>query len=503
MAESAIRVEHLSKVFRVWPHPSAMLKEVLTGRRLHQEFDALKDISFEVGRGEIVGIMGRNGAGKSTLLRIIAGTLDATHGTAEVAGRISAILELGTGFHGEYSGRENIQLGGLCLGLSAGEIAAKEAEIIAFSELGEFIDRPFKTFSSGMQARLTFAVATSVDPDILIIDEALSVGDAKFQLKSFDRVRDFKRRGKTILLVSHDINVINAICDRAILLERGSVLESGVPSRVGNVYHELLFGSGGGVVAAETSAAVPLLAPVVAVVKRSETTEATTATSTPDVPVQVELATAAVNAEAVAMAAADGSTPVAALPSHNSSQLVVATGNDAMAPVLGQQPSEREHRYGERRIEIVEVGICDEDGTSVRRLKTLMPYLIVMTLRAHDTVQDIQFGFLIRDKRGAEIFGWDTGSARRMGINRLQSGETRTINLRFKANLNAGTYFLTAAVARSDTSKEDVRFDVLEFIVEPVPWLHTNSIVNLDVSWESPDGVAEHAANRELRVGVQ
>jgi lipopolysaccharide transport system ATP-binding protein len=242
MATPAIKVEHLSKVFRVWPHPSDMLKEMLTGRRRHQEFEALKDVSFEVGRGEIVGIMGRNGAGKSTMLRIIAGTLDATHGKAEVVGRISAILELGTGFHGEYSGRENIQLGGLCLGLSASEIAAKEAEIIAFSELAEFIDRPFKTYSSGMQARLTFAVATSIDPDIFIVDEALSVGDAKFQRKCFARFEDFKARGRTILFVTHATHLVEQICDRAIYLERGSVKLIGSPKEVTDTYSQDLFG---------------------------------------------------------------------------------------------------------------------------------------------------------------------------------------------------------------------------------------------------------------------
>ena len=162
-------------------------------------------------------------------------------GTVTVEGRISAILELGTGFHVDYTGRENIFLGGMCLGLSRAEITERLDEIISFSELQDFIDQPFRTYSTGMQARLTFAVATCVDPDVLIVDEALGVGDARFQLKSFDRIRSFKDRGKSILLVSHNIPSIMAICDRAILLEKGQIIVDGDPNEVGKLYHEMLF----------------------------------------------------------------------------------------------------------------------------------------------------------------------------------------------------------------------------------------------------------------------
>jgi ABC-type polysaccharide/polyol phosphate transport system ATPase subunit len=241
--ESAILVEDVSKMYKLYTHPSDLFWEMVKGKPRYKPFWALRGISFEVKRGQVVGILGRNGAGKSTLLKLITGTLDKTSGNLRVRGRISSILELGTGFTPEYTGRENIYIGGLMVGMTRAEIARKMDWIIEFSELEDFIDQPFKTYSTGMQARLTFSTAVCIEPDVLIIDEALAVGDAKFQRKSFGKIEEFRKEGRTILLVSHDINTVSTFCDHAILLECGRLIEQGEPFRIGQIYYKMLFGS--------------------------------------------------------------------------------------------------------------------------------------------------------------------------------------------------------------------------------------------------------------------
>jgi lipopolysaccharide transport system ATP-binding protein len=241
-SDVAIQVSHLSKCYEIYERPQDRLLQMLSrGRRqYYKEFWALRDVSFEVKQGETFGIIGRNGSGKSTLLQILAGTLAQTRGEALVKGRIAALLELGSGFNPEFTGRENIYLNASILGLSKAEIDERYGAIVDFSGIADFIHQPVKTYSSGMYVRLAFSIATSVDPDILVIDEALSVGDGAFARKSFDRIMRLKEKGATILFCSHSVYQIEALCTRAIWLEKGVVQLMGDPSNVVARYQSFL-----------------------------------------------------------------------------------------------------------------------------------------------------------------------------------------------------------------------------------------------------------------------
>lgn len=237
MKPVVVSVKNLSKTYNVYTRPIDLIKEVFfKGRKRHQESVALSDISFDMFKGEVVGIIGRNGAGKSTLLKILAGKLDPTAGEVKIIGKISAILELGTGFNPELSGRENVIMGAMFVGMTKSEALQKLDTIIEFSGLKEVIDRPFKTFSSGMQARLTFATAISIDPDILIVDEALAAGDAFFINKSLKRIEEICKSGATVLFVSHSLNLVERFCHRAMLIDNGRIVDFGETKKVAKNY---------------------------------------------------------------------------------------------------------------------------------------------------------------------------------------------------------------------------------------------------------------------------
>lgn len=235
---SALIATNLGKVYQRYHKPIDSLKELVFRRQYHEKFWALKGVSFRCEKGEVLGVVGDNGAGKSSLLKLLAGTMRPTQGELQINGRVSAILELGSGFHPDFTGLENIHLGCAVLGLSAAQIAARVDDIIDFSELADFINQPVKTYSSGMFVRLAFSVVTSVDPDILVVDEALSVGDQHFQKKSMDRMMAFKEQGKALVFCSHALYHVRELCSRAIWMDKGIIQAQGDSGEVIDQYND-------------------------------------------------------------------------------------------------------------------------------------------------------------------------------------------------------------------------------------------------------------------------
>ncbi len=242
MEEYAIKINNISKTYRLYDKPTDRLKEALslTKKCRHKDYNALNDVSFDVKKGECVGILGVNGAGKSTMLKIITGVLTPTSGTIEVNGKISALLELGAGFNMDYTGLENIYLNGTLMGYSEKEVEGRLEDILSFADIGDYINQPVKTYSSGMFVRLAFAVAINIDPEILIVDEALSVGDIFFQAKCFNKFEEFKNQGKTILLVTHSLSSVQKYCDKVVLLDKGRKLDEGTPAAMIDLYKKLI-----------------------------------------------------------------------------------------------------------------------------------------------------------------------------------------------------------------------------------------------------------------------
>ena len=422
-SDTVIHLDNLSKLYKVYNRPSDMMWEILTGRTHYKPFWALQNISFDVQRGQVVGLIGRNGAGKSTLLKIIAGTLDASSGEIQVNGRISSILELGTGFNPQYSGRENIYMGGLIAGLSSDEIKEKEDWIIEFSELRDFIDQPFRTYSSGMQARLTFSTAVCVDPDILIIDEALAVGDARFQRKSFGKIEDFRKAGKTILFVSHDMNSIRGICDMAILLERGKILDMGKPDPITKKYWKILY------------------------IDQSNGQDGKTIES----------------------AAEDGKPKTKEKPSST--------------PLFSSVNNPRLLRAGSRdRAEVLDIGILDSDGERVTVLESGEKYSIFIKALFKEDMENVGFGFHIVNEKGVVMYGIGTPEA---GITIPPQKKNDHLDVRLNVTmwLTNGTYLLSGGVG-DGTQPIDFLYDAVLFTIPRLPGIQHASVVNLEPNFE-------------------
>jgi len=341
---TALRVENVSKQYRIYAHPGDRLKESLTrGRwKRHREFWALRDVTFEVEAGTTTGIIGPNGSGKSTLLQIITGTLEPTHGAVQHEGRIAALLELGAGFNPEFTGLENVYLNAALMGFSKAETEARLPEIERFAEIGDFIGQLVKTYSSGMYVRLAFAIAVSADPQILIVDEALAVGDAVFQHRCLRRIKQMQESGATILFVSHDPHTIRALCTRALLFNAGRVEADGKPSDVLNRYQKLIM---------SRQAAYEAARPVA-----GETDEAEELST-----LEEEL-----------------------------------------------KPLRYTFRHGDGSAEILSVDLMNAARQAVEFVETGEPVSVRVRARLNLEVNDPVCGFLIRDRHGIHVYGTNT-----------------------------------------------------------------------------------------------
>jgi len=443
-SELAIRVEGVSKAFPVYDKPMHRLYQMFSPRsakqRWYREFHALRNIDISVRKGETLGVVGRNGSGKSTLLQIICGTLEPTRGSVQVSGRIAALLELGAGFNPEFTGRENVMLYGTVLGLTRNQVDERFDEIAAFAEIGDFMDQPVKCYSSGMYVRLAFAVAINVTPDILVVDEALSVGDEAFQRKCFARINRIRDDGATVLFVSHSAGIVTQLCDRAVLLDRGELLSSGSPKFVVSRYHKMLY--------------VP--------------------------PDRTEAVRDAIRAERDDDdAPAGGELPGLSLLDREDARLVAsATPPTAPAADTGSRGWFDEGlvpkstvRYDTRGARIGVPHIETPEGRRVNVLHAGDTYVYVFRVDFQDSAADVRFGMLIKTLTGLELGGGAT-SLPQDSLPLVEAGETVEARFRFRCLLDGGTYFLNAGVLARIAEEEtyiDRLIDAAMFRVMPQP----------------------------------
>ena len=413
-SEVAIKVEGLSKCFEIYEKPRDRLKQFVlpylykllgkSAKQYFREFWALRDINFEIKKGETVGIVGRNGSGKSTLLQIICGTLSPSTGTVQANGRIAALLELGSGFNPEFTGRENVYLNGAVLGLSRSEIDSRFDAITEFADIGSFIDQPVKAYSSGMVVRLAFAVAINVDPQILVVDEALSVGDELFQRKCFSKIEAIRSSGATILFVSHSGGTIVELCDRAILLDAGERLATDSPKKIVGRYQKLLYAPN------DKRDAI-----------RAE--------------IRLEDANQQVDSGSLAKAG-----PIV-LPTI--SQIEPAELSDSYDPALKPVSTIAYESYGAI---IEDPAVYTSMGERVNNLTRGNTYYYRYRVRFERPASNVRFGMMIKTTTGIEMGGAASAASNRTSLPYVTSGSVFSVSFEFSCRINKGIYFLNAGV---------------------------------------------------------
>ena len=411
----AICAEQITKVYKLYDKPSDRLKEALglSRNKLHKEHYALKGVDLSIYKGETVGIIGTNGSGKSTILKIITGVLNPTSGNLSVNGRISALLELGAGFNMEYNGIENVYLNGTMMGFSEKEIDAKLQNILDFADIGDFVYQPCKTYSSGMFVRLAFAVAINIEPEILIVDEALSVGDVFFQAKCYHKFEEFKQMGKTILFVSHDLSSIAKYCDRVILLNKGTKLGEGSPKEMIDAYKQVLVGQY-------------------------------------EIPEEEDSLLQDEELNELAAKTADGKKQ--------------SKGNIS-AEVLGI--NEKALEYGTKDGEITEFYVTDKKGTKTSAIIKGEEFTLHMKVKFHNPVPAPIFAFTLKDKHGTEITGTNS-MIEKAFLDSVAAGEEKEITFTQKIDLQGGEYLISLGVTGYEGDKFQVYhrlYDVLNLTV--------------------------------------
>jgi len=361
---NAVEFQHVSKSYAIYETPGDRLKELLSLNRIkcHRNFQALQDLTFEVKRGETFCIVGENGSGKSTTLQMVAGILHPTSGTVAVNGRVSALLELGAGFNPEFSGRDNVYLNGSILGLTTRQIDQRYSDIQAFAEIGEFINQPVKTYSSGMVVRLAFAVAINVDPEILLVDEALAVGDIYFRQRCMRKVHELRTRGITILFVSHATADVKAIGDRVLWLEKGRLVEVGEPERVISRYLAAMVEKDSGYLRRESAHAQKLPA-----------------------------------------------------------------GASVRAPEIVETIPNIDHRYGDRRAQVIGIAVLNEQGEQLHQMEPSSRIVVRISVCALEYVAMPNIGFMLRNQLGVDFSGTNT-IREGCQLEPLQAGDVYTVD---------------------------------------------------------------------------
>jgi lipopolysaccharide transport system ATP-binding protein len=409
----AIEVRDVAKVYRLYDRPLDRVKEALDPlrRMYHRDFPALRGVNLRVCRGETVGIVGRNGSGKSTLLKIITRVVAPTHGSVAINGRVSALLELGTGFNPELTGIENIFFNGTLLGYRREQVEEKLPEILRFADIGDFVHQPIKSYSSGMLGRLGFAVAAAFDPDILIVDEALAVGDEAFQRKCFARIKAIQEQGAAVLFVSHSAGAVIELCDRAVLMDQGEILLEGRPKTVIAQYHRLIFAA---------PDAVPRIREAIC---------------------KGELVGAASAAPAISPLSAAPLNPAAETEPPDESYF----DPELRSKSLVEWPC--------RGARIKDPHVETPGGRRVNVLEKSREYVYAFEVEFHEDKYHVGFGMLLNTVVGMGLAGVTTCSEDRY-LDFVPAGATVKLRFRFRALLRPGTYFLNAGVVGAEDGEE-------------------------------------------------